>query len=117
MSDISEQISSLLSDPESLKKIEAMAQNLFGENKSNTSPTPPVTPQTNDMGFDIGNIAKISQMVQLLGTKGDDDRVRLLLALRPHLSKEKQNRLDKAVKMLKLLDIAPLLSQAGIFEF
>ena len=56
-------------------------------------------------------------MVQLLGTKGDDDRVRLLLALRPHLSKEKQNRLDKAVKMLKLLDIAPLLSQAGIFEF
>ena len=62
------------------------------------------------------DISKITQMAAMLNRGQDDDRVKLLYALRPHLSPEKQKRVDSAVKMLKLLQIAPLLSKLGIFE-
>ena len=48
--------------------------------------------------------------------KDESDRVKLLLALRPHLSEEKQQKVDTAVKILKLLDIAPLFKEMGILN-
>lgn len=120
MPDLTEQLSSILSDPAGMEKIRAMAQSLLGGEAEAATATPAPTAEdqtTAAQKTELPDIASISRMAQMLSQRGDDDRVRLLMALRPHLSAEKQARVDKAVKMLKLLDLAPLLSKMGIFEF
>lgn len=114
MPDLTEQLSSILSDPAGMEKIKAMAQSLLGGESGEIAPEPAPKPENSSQLADIGTLAKMAQMIN---SRGDDDRVRLLLALRPHLSYEKQLRVDKAVKMLKLLDLAPMLSKLGILEF
>ena len=37
------------------------------------------------------------------------------LADKPNLSKERQLKVDSAIKILKLIELAPLLKDAGIF--
>ena len=53
--------------------------------------------------------------VSAFSAQGDDDRVRLLLALRPHLGEERRQRVDRAVQILKLIAMWPLLRDTGIF--
>ena len=48
--------------------------------------------------------------------EGDDSRVRLLLALKPNLSPERQAKVDSAIKILKLIELAPLLREMGILN-
>ena len=44
----------------------------------------------------------------------NDDRSNLLFALKPHLSAERQERVDRAAKLLKLASLLPLLKE---FDF
>lgn len=108
MDELTEKLSSLLSDPDGMERIKAMAQSMFGGQAPSPQPEPPAVPD-----FDI---AAVARMMSLLKNRADDERVRLLMALRPHLSEDKQRRVDSAVKMLKLLDMAPLLKEAGLFS-
>ncbi len=110
MAGLEEQLSSLLSDPEGMNRLKSMAESLFGGEKSDTA-----APPAAETGLSIDPVT-IARIASMLRPAGDDDRIRLLLALRPHLSPEKQQRLDTAVKMLKLLDIAPRLKSLGLFE-
>jgi hypothetical protein len=106
MDDISEKLSSLLSDPQGMDKIKEMAQSLLGQSSEPTEPETGTDP-------DIGKIAKMLSLIK--GPAGNDDRVKLLLALKPNLSKERQLKVDSAIKILKLIELAPLLKDAGIF--
>lgn len=115
MPDLTEQLSSILSDPAGMEKIKAMAQSLLGSDGEKSIP-PSIQMPPEEQKSDLPDIASLAQMAKLFNNRPDDDRVRLLLALRPHLSPEKQLRVDKAVKMLKLLDLAPLLGRFGIFQ-
>lgn len=108
MDELNERLSALLSNPEGMEKIKAMAQNLIGSPLPESPPTP-----SEDPGIDIGAVTK---MLTLLKNNKDDDRVRLLLALKPNLSPEKQQKVDSAIKILKLIDLAPLLKDAGLFN-
>lgn len=112
MPDMTEQLSALLSDPEGMEKIKAMAESLLGNGTPLSQPISTATESAPDLP-DIGSIAKIAEMIK---PRQDDSRVRLLLALKPHLKPERQTRVDKAVKMLRLLDMAPMLSSLGLFE-
>ncbi len=116
MPDLTEQLSSILSDPAGMEKIKAMAQSLLGGEARDAAPKPIPAP-VEEKNSELADIGALAKMAQMINSRGDDDRVRLLLALRPHLSPEKQLRVDKAVKMLKLLDLAPMLSRLGILEF
>ena len=68
-----------------------------------------------ETGLSPAQLAGMVKMVSALNSRKEDDRTRLLLALRPHLSPEKRDRIDKAVKFLKIMDVLPLLRGAGIF--
>ena len=114
MSDIQEQLNKILSNPEALRQVQSLGEQLgISQNLS-----PPkvhtqqnVFPQiTDDMLKTISRIAPVMQSV-----KGDDDTTRLLNALRPFLSEEKCIKLDKAEKMLKMLKLIPLLKNNGLF--
>ena len=50
------------------------------------------------------------------GAGSNDSRIALLLALKPNLSKEKQAKVDSAIKILRLLELAPLLGDMGLFN-
>lgn len=108
MDDISERLSALLNDPEGMEKIKKMAENMLGPKEEK------VSEPLEEMGLDM---ASLTRAIGLLKNKNEEnDRVKLLLALKPHLSLEKRERVDVAVKILKLLDMAPLLKEMGIFN-
>ena len=67
-----------------------------------------------EAGLSPAQLAGMVKMVSALNNRKEDDRTRLLLALRPHLSPEKRERIDKAVKFLKIMDILPLIRGSGI---
>ena len=117
MADLTEQLSSLLSDPEGMSRLRAMAEGLLGGDgapkKNDEPPSPASQSSDSSLGIDPAAIAKLAGA---LAINREDDRINLLKALRPHLSPEKQKRVDMAVKMIKLLEIAPRLRELGIFE-
>ncbi|MBR3960815.1 MAG: hypothetical protein IKK13_01215 [Clostridia bacterium] len=110
MDDLSEKISSMLSDPQQLAKIREMAAGLLGNEQPSTPPPPPPPALPDiDMGKLLGIMSKFKN-------NNTDNRSRLLLALKPHLSEKRQERVDRAVKILKLLDMLPLLQESGLMN-
>lgn len=108
MDDISEKLSALLSDPEGMNKIKSMAENLLGS-KQEEPPKPP----SDEFDIDIGALTGI--LKKMKGSGATDSRINLLLALKPNLSKEKQAKVDSAIKILKLIELAPFLKDMGLF--
>lgn len=108
MDDLSEKLSALLSDPDGMAKIKDMAQNILGG-----APQEKSLSTTGDV--DVGAIAGMLKLLKQ--NNKDDSRIQLLMALRPNLSTEKQGKVDTAIKILKLTELAPLLKDAGIFDF
>lgn len=109
MDELTEKLSALLSDPDGMEKIKSMAQGLLG------SQTPvKENPLATSDEIDIGAITRILSLMK--SSSKEDERVKLLLALKPNLSPERQSRVDSAVKILKLIDLAPLLKEAGLFN-
>ncbi len=68
---------------------------------------------TGDSGLNLGALMGIQQMLGAFN-QNDDINTNLLLALRPHFSDERKNKIDQAVKMLKLFTVLPLLKDSGI---
>lgn len=108
MDDLSSRISSLLSDPDSMEKLRSMAESVLGGKESNEK-----------KDADIGDIdfTSLLPMIQRLKSPKSDKRTDLLMALRPHLSDERKKRVDSAVKILRVIDMLPLLQESGIFDF
>lgn len=118
LDDITEKIQSLLSDEESMNQIKALAAMLSGGNFDGTNGSgdpaeDPSAAETDNSGRGLNPLS----LIQLLGAASADDKdCGLLLALRPHLSEEKQRRLDKAVKLLKLYNIFVTMRENGMLN-
>jgi len=54
-------------------------------------------------------LAKLSKMMQRMN--GRDPRTDLILALRPHLSRRRQQRAEQAIQMMKMLTMLPALQE------
>lgn len=104
---IQENLSRLLSDPEGMEKIRAMAESLLG---GSAEPTKKDAPSQND------EAQMLMRAVTLLKNDAPDERGKLLLALKPHLGAERQLKVDRAVKLLRLAKLAPLLGESDIFK-
>ncbi len=111
----------MLSDEESMQQIKELADMLsssqqpqntqttqqFENNSSNCS-------NNSDFGFDIGMIFKIQELMS--STSKADKNAELIMALKPHLSDEKRERADKAVKFLKLFSLFETLKSSGMLN-
>lgn len=123
MDDLSEKLAEILNDPESLNRVRAMAEGLLGgENaKENSAQQQSAVPNTGmglgDSGLDPAQITKIMSVMSRLKNSSNDSRANLLLALKPLLSAPRREKVDTAIKLLKLIDMLPLLRDSGIFEF
>ena len=55
-------------------------------------------------------------LMSAFNNQKNDRRTELLLALKPHLSEERRERVDKAVKILKIVSILPALKEQGLLD-
>ena len=106
MDDLSERIQSLLGDPDGMQRLKSMAESLLGGEEKPRAPEPQ---------SDI-DISKLLPLIQRFNQKKSDKRTDLLEALRPHLSERRQERVDSAIKILRLIDMLPLIQESGLFN-
>lgn len=109
-----EKIGKILSDEESVKQLSELAQLLMNNNSGENVPE---EKKCDGNENNIPDIGKIMQLTELMGTFSQNDRnTDLLLALKPHLKEERQQRVDKAVKMLKLLAVWNVAKESGLLN-
>ncbi|MBQ6381248.1 MAG: hypothetical protein IJJ41_06595 [Clostridia bacterium] len=106
MDNIADMLSSL--SEEDVQKLSTMAQELFGneQNSQNAAAEEPA--------FDLSklNVAALSS----LAIPKEDERTRLIKALKPMLGSERQERADRAVKLLQLVALLPQLKESGLLD-
>ncbi|MDD6225232.1 MAG: hypothetical protein PUB41_03120 [bacterium] len=126
MDDLQSKISQIMSDPEAVEQIRSLGNMLgLSQNSQNTAvnppkPSPPISEnraQNQQLSALNGDtLSGIAKMMPVLSSmKQEDEATRLLSALRPFLSEEKQKKLDEAKKMLRFLKVLPLLKNGGLF--
>lgn len=119
MDDIAGKISELLSSPDGMDKIKTMANALFASNEAPKESQKSTEENNGFNGFSLPDgfdISKIMGVMSALNSHQSDHRSELLLALKPHLSKERSERVDKAVKLLKIVSLLPLLREQGLLD-
>lgn len=102
-------LGSILSDPQQMERIKAMAQTLMGaapesdEESAASTPAPPVG---------------LGALMGLLGQKGGDGRrsesEALLRAMQPYMRPQRRSKIDRALRLTRLIGIAgTMLEQYG----
>ena len=119
MDDINKKLADLLNDPDSMNRVREMAESILGTDSKQTENKPPPTDFGSIFSGDIdpATLGKIMTIISKLKTDHDDNRAQLLLALKPHLSTPRREKVDTAIKLLKLIDLLPLIQESGMFEF
>lgn len=94
----------------------SMLQGVLGGQSQSPSPqnSPAASGASGGSGFDIGSIMKLGQLMQ--SAQVDDKDTALLLAIKPHLSEERQPRVDKALKILKLISLFTVAKNSGLLN-
>lgn len=109
MDDLNQKLAQILNDPESMNRVKEMAESILSQNEKQEQPEDSV------FGIpDSAELGNIMSIVSKLNQKNDDARTNLLAALKPHLSEPKREKVDTAIKILRLLDLLPALKESGI---
>lgn len=112
MDDIMEKLGELLSDEESVKEIVELAKMMTSEEAVENGAE---SENKNTEGaFDIGSLTKLTSLIGAASQK--DKNAELLLALKPHLKEEKRERVDKALKLLKLIAVWNMAKESGLLN-
>lgn len=112
MDDIANKITELLADEDGMKKISQIASSLMSQNETSNKTE---NPSLNELQIDPVQMGNIMKMMSLLKNNNkDDNNTKLLVALKPHLSSTRQKKVDKAISILKIIKILPLLKESGL---
>lgn len=122
MDDVNEKLNALLSDPGSMAQIMQLAQQLSSSmggdtaQPAATSPAAPPPPPPSPLGgIDPQTIARYLPLLQEL-TRDTSQTTQLLYALRPFLKDGKQNKVERAARLARLITIGKrFLSEGGGF--
>ncbi len=135
MDDISSRINQILSDPQSMQQLQSLAQSLGLSAPAETTAPPPSPSGGIDMSqvgallsqfglgqqqqappppsIDMNSILQIQKAMQLFAN--GNKNVELLRSLRPLLSERRQKKVDDAVRIMQLIQMLPMLKEAGLF--
>ncbi len=112
----SDQLKTVLSDPDAMATIAKLAQNFAQKNASQgeggaseTEATPAqISPPVTEPAFGgIGDLMRqpaIAGALNLL-SNGSQERVALLKAMRPFVKEEKKEKLDRIIQTMKMLEL------------
>lgn len=101
MAELGDQLNAILSDPGSMAQIMQLAQQLSGGQAQTEQPTPPppaapaLDPQL------LTQLAPLLQEYQ----RGNSQTMQLLMALRPFLRPEKQEKVERAAQLSRLIHV------------
>lgn len=112
MDDLNEKLAQILNDPQSMDKIKKMTESLLGNDQK---PSVSALSKINDMP-DANEMQKIIGIMTRLKAESNDSRALLLKALKPNLSPKRQEKVDTAIKLLKIIELLPLLKDSGILN-
>lgn len=124
LDDMAKKIQSLLNDEESMKQIQELAE-MFGggmglgqNNNSGGENAPPPPPSDSQSSSDslFGSIDPMAIMQLSAAFSKKDPNCDLILALKPLLSEDKQQKADRAVKMLRLYNVYTAMKESGILS-
>lgn len=114
MSELDEKLNALLSDPNSMAQVMQLAQQLSGtfggaSQPAAASPPPQQPPQPSfDTSFlgglDPKLIGRFLPLIQEY-TQSNSNTTQLLYALRPFLKAEKQDKIERAAKLARLIHL------------
>lgn len=68
--------------------------------------------QPNLSGIDLDMLMKIQKVVSTMNM--EDDNTRLLMALKPHFSDSRKVKIDKAIQMLRIFSLLPMIRESGL---
>ncbi len=112
MDDIMDKLGELLSDEESVRQLSELAQLMRSDLNEKTDEE-----KSDEDGSEIPDIGKIMKFSGLLRSACDNDRnTEFLLALRPLLKEERRERVDKAVKLMKILAVFNAAKENGLLN-
>ncbi len=119
-------LQSVLNDEESMKQVRELADMLSqssenGGGSGGTAQLPDLTALTGS-GSSQGaaasgdiDIAKLMQLSQVMkSASANDKNIDLLLALRPLLKEENRQKIDRLIKIFRLLSVYPALKESGL---
>jgi len=119
VSELDEKLNALLSDPGSMAQIMQLAQQLSGSMGGDGTPSapppapPPTSPPAPLGGIDPQTIARYLPFLQEL-TRDTSQTTQLLYALRPFLKDGKQDKVERAAKLARLITIGKrFLTEGG----
>ena len=111
MEDLNEKLTRLLSSPEGMEKIQSVMAALGGTAPQADPPSIP-TPAPAESGADM---ATLSRLLPLLGQMNrENEDTRLLSALRPYLHGSRAEKLEESMRLMKLMQLLPLLTEGGV---
>ena len=118
MEDMDSRLNALLSDPEAMGRIMALAQQLSGESAASSpppSPEPPPPSQQDDDSFDPMLLLKFLPLLQELRQDNSSQSMQFLSAMRPFLKPERQPKVERAVKLAHLICVGKkFLTEGGL---
>lgn len=118
MEDMDSRLNALLSDPEAMGRIMALAQQLSGESAASSpppSPEPPPSSQQEEDGFDPMLLLKFLPLLQELRQDNSSQSMQFLSAMRPFLKPERQPKVERAVKLAHLICVGKkFLTEGGL---
>ena len=106
MSELEDQLNALMSNPQLMQQIAAMAQNM-----TNANPTPQEEPAPAMPAIDPQQIQALMQTVNT--GQVDRNQQALLQALSPYLSSSRIHKLERAMRAAKLAGAASMFLNSG----
>lgn len=117
MEDMAAKIQEILSDEESMKQLGELAQMFSSsenEEKNDSANENCSAPQDNIFAdFDISKLLKLQS---IMSKTNNDETAGLLIALKPLLKEERRQKVDKAVKILRLFAVWDILKDSGLMN-
>ena len=109
MEDFEEKLNSILSSPETMGQIMALANSLSGggetqgqeSESAQSAPSPGGELSTLLQGMDSGTMQTLMSLWEEY-QRGGDDKTRLLQAMKPFLREERREKLDRAVQIARI---------------
>ena len=115
MGELEEKLNAMLSNPESMAQVMQMAQQLSSsftpqqEPPGSTPQPPPASENSSGIGSLLGGldpklVGKLLPLLQEYG-KSNSQTIQLLYALRPFLKEEKQDKIQRAAQLARIIHV------------
>ena len=114
MSEMEEKLASILGNPQMMQQIMAMAQAIGNSNAPEGRQEPPPKPEPQEPSPPVPDLGAMQQLAGLTRQSGiDQNQQALLRALTPYISRERRNKLEKAMRAAKIARTASAFLNSG----